>query len=714
MKHILHKPSEEQQLIIDNLIKYNIKVNCIAGSGKTTTVLHICLKYPNLNILLLTYNSKLRKETIDRVNSAHINNCEVHTYHSFNTKYYEACDYTDNGLNNTLKKKIIAYTKFKYDIIVFDECQDLTLLYYEFIQKILYDNNNEDIHLCVLGDIKQCIYKYNLADERFLILAEKLYNTKYKWIDCNLSISYRLTNEIANFINKCILKEDKILTCKQGNKPSYLICDNFDVNKIYKKINELLKKYNPYDIFILAPSVKKPLSDNPNGNNTGSPVCRLANYLSGKKIPIYVPSSDDEKIDNDIIKGKILFCTFHQSKGLEKEVVIIFNFDSSYFDYYDKQISKDICPNTIYVALTRCKEELIIIHSKSKCYLNFIDSQLLPKYVDFKYDKNPKIEPYMMKSEKSIYVAVTNYIKNLSTILIKNCIDKIEKINLDQPDKIKINLPVKIKQNNFYESVAEINGVAIIAHIEYKTTKKMTILNMLIKDELRMKSLGLKIGKFNLNNYKLCDLLKLATIYCAYMSGYIFQTKQIINYNWLKEKDILPVCDRYIKKVNTTNILYEVPVFGDHNGTILSGAIDAIDLDNFIVYEFKCTKTLLNDHILQLIIYMYLFNFTVDKYQIFGINYFSKNEKYNIFKSFSFHVDITNKINFIIENIKKFKFIIWNLLDNTMYQITKNDKIINDIMNDIYKYKNSKEEVDDDTFLNSAHKILDKYNPRTS
>ena len=46
------------------------------------------------------------------------------------------------------------------------------------------------------------------------------------------------------------------------------------------------------------------------------------------------PISDDAKLDDKIINNKIVFTTYHQSKGRERKVVILYSFDESYFTYY--------------------------------------------------------------------------------------------------------------------------------------------------------------------------------------------------------------------------------------------------------------------------------------------------------------------------------------------------------------------------------------------
>ena len=76
--------SNEQNEIIQGLKNNNnVVVNSVAGSGKTTSNLHIALYFTQCNILLLTYNAKLKKETRERVKQLGLTNLETHSYHSF-------------------------------------------------------------------------------------------------------------------------------------------------------------------------------------------------------------------------------------------------------------------------------------------------------------------------------------------------------------------------------------------------------------------------------------------------------------------------------------------------------------------------------------------------------------------------------------------------------------------------------------------------------
>ena len=64
---ILYPPSDEQIRIINALETSNVIVDAVAGSGKTTTILHLAQTYFYESFLLLTYNNKLRLETKARV-----------------------------------------------------------------------------------------------------------------------------------------------------------------------------------------------------------------------------------------------------------------------------------------------------------------------------------------------------------------------------------------------------------------------------------------------------------------------------------------------------------------------------------------------------------------------------------------------------------------------------------------------------------------------
>ena len=157
-----------------------------------------------------------------------------------------------------------------------------------------------------------------------------------------------------------------IQTVKSGSKPRYIIGDAFDDDKSSCSLNEVFMYldlgYKCNDIFVLAPSVK----------STNTPVRTLANSLASQGFPVFVPNSDDEKLDQDVMLGKIAFISYHQAKGLERAVVLVFCFDSSYFKYYNRNANPYSCTNELYVATTRSRDHLTLIHHNNENFLGFV------------------------------------------------------------------------------------------------------------------------------------------------------------------------------------------------------------------------------------------------------------------------------------------------------------------------------------------------------
>ena len=471
---ILPEPSKEQINVISQLKNYNVVVDSVAGSGKTTCNLHIAKKFSDSNILLLTYNAKLKIETRNKVKKLGLHNMETHSYHSFCVKYYDRKCYRDTNIIKLLKSNKKVIKKFNYDIIILDEAQDITPLYFELTCKI-YTDNNKKAKICILGDRNQSIYHFNKADERFIIYADKLFNfNKLSWKKCNLTESFRITHEMSEFINICMLNNNRIKSKKiTVNKPRYVICDCFGdkigidtSSRPFEEVKYYLNMgYSYGDIFILAPSVK----------GDRSPVRQLANKISDKNMPIYVPISDEEKLDEDILKGKIVFSTFHQVKGLERKVVIIFNFDNSYFKFYKRNSNPNVCPNELYVASTRALEHLTLFHHYQNNFLQFINR--LDNFCIIEYNRSIYINKFN-SNKKNIPTAVTDLIKHLPQEIIDECINYLEIKNLTTSDT-KINIPIKTKQKFGYESVCEITGTAIPSSFEYKIKDEMSIFQRL-------------------------------------------------------------------------------------------------------------------------------------------------------------------------------------------------------------------------------------------
>ena len=128
---------------------------------------------------------------------------------------------------------------------------------------------------------------------------------------------------------------------------------------------------NQVKYFILAPSVR----------SSRSPIKILEKMIISElnNIQIYIPTSDEEKLSDKVLENKLVFSSFHQVKGLERKIIIIFNFDMSYFDFYEKNKSSKECPNVFYVATTRAKEHLVLLHHYKNNMFEFINKKKIIK-----------------------------------------------------------------------------------------------------------------------------------------------------------------------------------------------------------------------------------------------------------------------------------------------------------------------------------------------
>lgn len=513
--------SHEQKIIYEHIKNgKNVIVDSIAGSGKSTTIINIAQLMPEKRFLHITYNSMLRKEFKQKVISLNLTNIEVHTYHSLAVKYFHPTAFTDTGIREILAMKILPVIQLpKFDIVVLDECQDMTRLYYKFTRLVvsliskektsinnispfpLETTKNDDDHtkivgilppsalspppqLLFLGDYKQCLYEFKGADWRFLTFADKIWNIHppESFVHCSLKTSYRITNQMSLFVNNVMLGEPRMNACREGSPVIYIRNARHQLERIIiYHIKKILDEGDlPSDIFVLAPSVK----------GTYNNVRKLENALVESGIPCHVPMFENERItDEKVINGKIVFSTFHSVKGRQRKYVFVMNFDNSYFKYNARTLDPTVCPNTLYVATTRATHQLYLLEINNKPtnrsleFLKMSHSQMnQTDYIDFKgrpqtafYEKVNQVKQDKIPSRRT---TPTDIIKFLPESVLEKIIPILKKIIKPVspftafPDEIDVPSVVYLK-NGLYEDVSDLNGVAIPAiycdYIQRKT-----------------------------------------------------------------------------------------------------------------------------------------------------------------------------------------------------------------------------------------------------
>lgn len=614
------KPTKEQVTILETLKKNNVYVISCAGSGKSSSIFYLTQEFAKygLKLLVLTYNKRLENELREKCKKYNLLKImKVHTFHSFVNKYYIKC-YDDTDLKMALCNNIKPRKTFKFHIIAIDECQDLNEDYFNLVCKIFADNEVK-ARFCLVGDPKQCIYyKLKNASTEYLENPQNYFpNNGLSWKRCNLSESFRLTPETTSFINYCLHHPYKIISrSPSGPKPIYLYCDENNAEEYIELINECIRKYGPENIFILAPSVRyKDIKDsNEKYKKNGiPPIIKIENELMkryGKKsnanekdkIKIYASTNDDVPLDEKVIKDKLVITTYYQVKGLERDCVIVCCFSNCFSKYYRRGEDVKQSSNTMYVACSRARKQLILIHSFSFDLLDYLRSDKLLEFVKLKMTtsakrhleriknkeiirKNKEIIRNYIITKNKILLPIVSFLRFVSPNIINICYWQLEKKQIRKASKL-IEIESIIKQSNYYEEVADINGIfAVKYYQQFKLLNKMPKISDVIKETI-----------YEWTKINQCQ----------------FKNHQIQHFDWINESHVSVIVSRlntlnlgikYYEKRITTNINKCNISHSEKESLpfVLHGSIDYHDDKK--IFEFKFVNDLERIHFIQLALY---------------------------------------------------------------------------------------------------------------
>ena len=652
----MNEASAEQTIIIHHMKEgKNVVVDACAGSGKSTTILSCAREMPHKKFLQITYNSMLRMEIKEKVHSLGLKNIVVHTYHSLAVAKYSKNAFTDTGLRQILYQNMSPITPIKpQDVIVLDETQDMTFLYFQFVVKYCREMGTP-FQLLILGDYMQGLYEFKGADIRFLTMANEIwrdfeYLKTSEFMTCTLKTSYRITRPMADFVNKVMLDEERVIACRDGRSVLYIRNAKYFLQRtIVYNILELLKSgVKPNDIFVLGASVKGP----------NSQIRRVENVLVEAGIPCHVPMLETDKIDEKVINGKVVFSTFHCVKGRQRPYVFVIGFDNSYFHTYAKTFSPEKCPNTLYVACTRATHGLFLLERADTATdqplkflkLNHNEMKEQP-YIDFKgqprtifYEKTDEKKEEIQKH----HVTPTDLIKFIPESVLEEISPILDKIFVREcsEELDVLDIPTMIPTKNGYEDVSDLNGIAIPAmyydYVESEWVEEEKDYQNVLYDIIQETMRNTKSGEYTFLKDIIKDLspdfetvndyLYLANIYVATQEKLYFKLKQIerSEYDWLKP-EILSRCKERLLNVLEEECKMERPmveetiinVLDEDAHVYIDELLDRhfpnkkfrftarIDLATVkTVWELKCTTTISQDHLLQVVIYCWLWRRT--------------------------------------------------------------------------------------------------------
>jgi hypothetical protein len=637
-------PSLRQQAVVQACRTQNVVVSARPGTGKTATAEAIVAAYPDEQNTILLYNKGLQIDTAARLEK--YSNVSSSTFHGMARQLFGIVVPNDTVLRALRENGDVPVWSGKlYQRIILDELQDCTdnifWLICSFISAVTNACQGIVPQIVVLGDERQAIYGFQGADPRYLSLAPSILATlsPYPWVHRTLSESFRLTFENSAFVNKAFLGgEEYIVGSRTGPRPIYLHANMFDPRRIANYLLPFIHKYGAEQTAFLAPSVRR----NP-------PLQQLINHLSERHgILVAEPQSDDSPLDDDVLRGKVCLCTYHQFKGKERNLVIIYGIDEGYFDFHARDLPDNLCPNTTFVALTRVREQLIVLQANVNHLMPFIDMEELHNTADVIELGELGGLPMPGESGRPLElglllpasVAVSDLSRHVLNETLENICTKylqINKIAERLPIWQHIQAPTIVSTNSdpgkkHYEAVSDINGLAVVAHYEYTSFGSLSTLQ---------KTGVSAFKKLTNETARAVWLCREACEYAAEVSGYkprLLQMKDH-DFKWLVS-DLAEATHRLKAQFQEdADLDFEVSLkeenfkmdnaFGDKpQRTSVYGRADIIhyehsptnrseqkqgkralehqDSDNVSIWEIKFVSQLSLEHVIQVCTYAYL------------------------------------------------------------------------------------------------------------
>ncbi|KAL7932898.1 P-loop containing nucleoside triphosphate hydrolase protein [Trichoderma chlorosporum] len=627
-------PSPEQQNVVKLCAEQNIVISARPGSGKTATAEAIVAEYPYLRTGAFVYTKALQLENERRFEG--YPNFKAYTMHKMVQLLSGVVMPDDAALFKQIKRVMesneLPRGNFEpFDIIVLDEFQDCTEhLYWAticFLRVNTRKRGGQPARLVILGDERQSIYRFRGADHRYLTLAPELLGptNSSSFVNLPLSESFRLSKETVNFINQTFLGgESYITSSKSGPKPIVVRYDSHNPrysHTLAKKLSALIKQYGAENTAIISPSIRK------NGN-----VIKLANILAEEyHIPIAQPIDNDGPLDKRIFDGKLCISTIHGFKGRERDLVILLNIDSSFFEYLGRDLPDNTCPNEVFVALTRATEQLVMVHNEQKKVMPFVSVGNLYETADVVNltRRKAKIAPPnapgralqfgLVLPSKVKVTEMARYIRGerLDEVVQRElCIRELS-ASLPKQEYIRmLDVVCSDTKGGFYEAVGDINSLVVLAAFQYALTGTTTMFNFLnpdIKDRFPA-----------CPEEQVSWLCRQACNYQARVSGYLPRLLQMQNHDfkWIELKQLVLARNRLQNELrdSTSNLKFKVKVerylVVDKQETLLRGRADVITVpitsdngDNEGVeslWEIQFVPRLNNEHIVHACTYAYL------------------------------------------------------------------------------------------------------------
>ena len=368
--------TDEQYKIVTAEPTSNMLILACAGSGKSTTLV-FRTKYlidsgivPE-RIMLTTFNVESSESLRRKLNSVFgsVPNIMVGTLDSIACRLYHRYFHKDHFIGvSEYATELLKYLETeqgknlinKFDVVIFDEFQDINEIQYNIIKKF-YDNN---VKVILIGDDAQNIYQWRGSDVKYILNAKSYFSDIEYY---NLSLNYRSSVEIVDFASAVIKNNtDQLIKPMNSHKglantlpriQHYYSISQQSRDIILDIANLIRSKVSLDDIAILS--------------RNNYPIKNLEEEIEKYNKNAYNPIKYVSLITNNscdtkpkITKGCITLTTIHKAKGLEWEFVYFISCDDETIPASLDLIGIQEERRLFYVATTRSKKYLKLSFTK--------------------------------------------------------------------------------------------------------------------------------------------------------------------------------------------------------------------------------------------------------------------------------------------------------------------------------------------------------------
>lgn len=336
--------STEQQKMVDTaLTGQDVIVDACLGSGKTSTIQALCSEAGReANVLYLTYSKLLKIDAQLRVTGAKVQNYHGIVYPSL----------LQAGINASLGESVATFNHNfrdisagfpRYDLLVVDEYQDINEEYAQLLRNI--KSVNPLMQTVFVGDMAQKVRSDTTLDVQKFV---KEFCEDPAMLP--FTQSFRAGPELGSLLGQA------------WNKPIVGVNTEQSIEFVsYEEAVNLIGSLDPGEVLALGKrnglmgqalnEVEKRFDDRYNKNTVYASIQDSDSGVS------YGP-------------GAAVFTTFDSSKGLERPVSLIFDYDEAMWDTRNNFPDADpvVLRNIFLVAASRGKDRVVFVEGRNARY----------------------------------------------------------------------------------------------------------------------------------------------------------------------------------------------------------------------------------------------------------------------------------------------------------------------------------------------------------